>query len=418
MTSNAVIDRVRRLDRLRHGVQSGTTHAVGDLEAGLGDIAKLRSWISATEATIIQELEEATPFPEASIADRNRCSIGAAGRSRERADTLADAAAFAAALSDGTITTGHVDELTRAGKRLESASQRDELLDREQTLLAAAEGCTIEQFRTKLTREINSIQRDDGRSRLERQRRATTLSTWIDDEGLWNLRGRFDPLTGVRLSRRLDDALEALFAEATPPTCPGDPVEKQKHLRALALARLLEQQGGATGVRSGKPEFVAVIDIDQDNGNGEPSVDWGLAVELPMSVLADLADAEPWGSRSPVAGVVVRNGVVLHAPGELDLGRAARHANRAQRRALRGLYRTCAVPGCRVHFERCKLHHITWWSHGGATDLHNLLPVCSVHHHRIHDAGWSVSLGEHRELTVRLPDGTVMSTGPPSRSAA
>ena len=43
--------------------------------------------------------------------------------------------------------------------------------------------------------------------------------------------------------------------------------------------------------------------------------------------------------------VVVRNGVVLYAPGEPNLGRNTRLANRAQRSALRGLYRSCAIPG-------------------------------------------------------------------------
>ena len=116
--------------------------------------------------------------------------------------------------------------------------------------------------------------------------------------------------------------------------------------------------------------------------------------------------------------VVVRNGVVIHAPGELDLGRSTRLANRAQRRALRALYSTCAIPGCSVRYSRCKLHHIIWWRNGGRTDLENLLPVCARHHTNIHDAGWHVSLGTNRELTIRFPDGTIHNTGPPNRQAA
>jgi hypothetical protein len=116
--------------------------------------------------------------------------------------------------------------------------------------------------------------------------------------------------------------------------------------------------------------------------------------------------------------VVVRNGVVMHAPGQLDCGRRVRHANRAQRRALRGLYATCAMPGCQTHFNQCKLHHIVWWSRGGLTDLANLLPVCVQHHHKIHDQRWEVSIDTNRRLTVTLPDGTTMSTGPPSRLAS
>jgi hypothetical protein len=109
---------------------------------------------------------------------------------------------------------------------------------------------------------------------------------------------------------------------------------------------------------------------------------------------------------------------VLHAPGNLNLGRSTRLANRAQRRALRGVYTSCAIPGCGVHYDRCKLHHVIWWRHGGRTDLDNLLPVCVRHHHKIHDAGWNITLGPNRELTIRFPDGTAQSTGPPTIRAA
>ena len=79
--------------------------------------------------------------------------------------------------------------------------------------------------------------------------------------------------------------------------------------------------------------------------------------------------------------VIVRNGVVLYAPGALNLGRSTRLANRAQRRVLRALYPTCAIPGCEARFELCKIHHVIWWEDGGLTDLDNLLPLCSRHHH-------------------------------------
>lgn len=141
-------------------------------------------------------------------------------------------------------------------------------------------------------------------------------------------------------------------------------------------------------------------------------MDWGLPVEVPYRVLADLL------GEAEVHAVVVRNGVVLHAPGELNLGRTTRLAGTAQRRALRALYATCAIPGCSVRFDRCKIHHVRWWRHGGRTDLENLLPVCVHHHAKVHDAGWVVVLGPDRALEVRYPDGMVHNTGPPSRRAA
>jgi len=300
--------------------------------------------------------------------------------------------------------------VTRATKALDD-EQRNELLERlDHGLLDVAAAATIAEWRRRLAMEVKNIQRDDGIDRLERQQRANSLRTWTDGEGMWCMSARLDPLTGVKLAARLDAAVNALFAEQTPATCPTDPIDKQRHLAALALAGLIE--GVVVASRPGRPEFIVVIDSSQTDGAGGPTVDWGLPVVIPHRVLADLmgdGDVHP---------VVVRNGVVLHAPGQLDLGRATRLANRAQRRALRALYETCAIPGCTVKFDRCKIHHVTWWRNGGRTDLDNMLPVCTHHHTKIHDADWQIELGHNRELSIRFPDGTIHTTGPPTRKVA
>ena len=71
--------------------------------------------------------------------------------------------------------------------------------------------------------------------------------------------------------------------------------------------------------------------------------------------------------------------IVLGSDGvTLDVGRAARTANRAQRRALRAMYRTCAHPDCTVPFSACKIHHIRWWWRDlGPTDIDNLIPLAN-----------------------------------------
>jgi hypothetical protein len=154
-----------------------------------------------------------------------------------------------------------------------------------------------------------------------------------------------------------------------------------------------------------------VVDATAPDPNGLPTIDWGLPVELPTDVLRRCFD------EGHVSCVIVRNGVIIHAPGTLNLGRSTRLANRAQRRALRALYPTCAIPGCDTRYELCKLHHVIWWEHGGTTDLDNLLPLCSRHHHAIHDQGWHLKLTPDRQLTVTYPNGTSQTTGPPSRRA-
>lgn len=163
---------------------------------------------------------------------------------------------------------------------------------------------------------------------------------------------------------------------------------------------------------AGRAEVVAVVDTRLTAPGGAPVVDWGLPVELPYQVLVDLFPA------ATVTPVVVAGGVVLHAPSALDLGRSTRLASRAQRRVLRGLYPTCAIPGCAVRFDACTVHHVIWWERGGTTDLDNLVPLCSRHHHRVHDDGWHLTLAVDLTLTVTTPAGEVMTTGPPRRGVA
>ena len=95
---------------------------------------------------------------------------------------------------------------------------------------------------------------------------------------------------------------------------------------------------------------------------------------------------------------------------QLDMGNQIRLANRAQRRALRAIYRTCAFPGCDVPFHRTEAHHIWPWELGGPTDLINLLPLCARHHHLAHEGGWSLQLAPDRTLTVYRPDGELHAT--------
>jgi hypothetical protein len=367
--------------------------------------ARLRAWLDGCDVALAAQVEQMSSYPEKVLADASRASLKDAERTVRRAQTTRALPQLGEALADGVVSGASVDVAARALGQLEPC-QRDALIERAEWLVEVAKRSTPDEFRAAVGAEVRRIQADDGMSRLERQRHATRLRTWVDHrDGMWCLAGRFDPETGVRLHGRLRAALGELFAEHTADGCPSDPGEKQDFLRAQALVALLGGQ-----VRgAGRPEVTVVVDATAPDG---PVVDWGIPVEVPWPVLEDLAgDAD-------IHAVVVRNGVVLHAPGQLDLGRTCRMATRAQRRALRGLYATCAIPGCAVKYDNCKLHHVQWWENGGPTDLRNLLPLCERHHHCVHDGGWILTLGQHRELTVKTRDGQVMTTGPPTRRAA
>ena len=73
------------------------------------------------------------------------------------------------------------------------------------------------------------------------------------------------------------------------------------------------------------------------------------------------------------------NGLVL------SVGRKQRVASDAQWVATKALYSTCAWSGCGVKIQHCQLHHIRYWRNGGRTDMDNLVPLCSQHHHKVHE---------------------------------
>jgi hypothetical protein len=436
MEISGVVERVEHISAVR----SNPSASADLVESGMVAVREVQAWCDAQHAGLVTQLRGVDSFPERRIAKASKTSLGKASKTTERAATLGATPSLADALGDGAITGGHVDAVTRAAKQLD-VEKRGELLERADALAAVAKAGTVEEFSDRLALETKRLQEGDGVDRLERQRRNARARSWVDQEGMFNLSGKFDPLTGVRIATRIDAMVQTMFGEAVPDGCPDDPIEKQRYLAAQALARLLldEALGGSDTPeadvhagsdvghefgaepppaapgrsvpprpRVGRPEFVVVIDADA-LGQPGPVCEFSIPVEVPARVLSTLAgDAD-------IHTVVVRNGVVLHAPGELNLGRTTRLANRAQRRALRGLYRSCAIPGCTVAYDRCKLHHIIWWHHDGRTDLDNLIPVCSVHHGRIHNDAWTIELGPNRELTLRLPDGSIQTTGPATR---
>ncbi|MSZ99743.1 MAG: hypothetical protein F2581_04045, partial [Actinobacteria bacterium] len=56
---------------------------------------------------------------------------------------------------------------------------------------------------------------------------------------------------------------------------------------------------------------------------------------------------------------------------------------------------------CEVIFDHCNIHHIEYWENGGPTDLNNMVPLCSQHHHAAHEGGWKLTLNpETRKLTI------------------
>jgi hypothetical protein len=201
-----------------------------------------------------------------------------------------------------------------------------------------------------------------------------------------------DPESDAKVSAALGEAIRGERAKP-------DDGRTWDQLQADALVGLIS---GAQTLDRRVPELSVLIDHDtlinglHDRSVGETADGNPLPTETVRRLGCD-ADILP---------------VVLGAGGEpLDVGRAQRLATRAQRRALRAMYRTCAHPQCAVTFEACRIHHVQWWEHRGPTDMANLLPLCSIHHHHVHEGGWTLALAPDRTVTIHRPDGSLYFEG-------
>lgn len=102
---------------------------------------------------------------------------------------------------------------------------------------------------------------------------------------------------------------------------------------------------------------------------------------LPVAISGDLArHLTCSGSVTPLC--CGEDGQPLH------LGRCARLASPAQRRALVARDGGCAFPECGMPPQFCDAHHITHWDFDGPTDLGNLLLACGHHHRMLHKSRW------------------------------
>jgi len=367
-----------------------------EIRRHLDRVRRVRAWIDSVEARLVSALHEAPAVVPAIELARSGLRASDARRVMARADAVEVAPEFGRALEVGEVTAAHVDGLAGALRIL--GDRADTLMAHNPSLLHDATVMSPDEFTRHARREAQRLVNDGGVAIFERQRRSTNLRTWIDDEDMTVLHGRFDPERGTALVGALDRAVEAMFHSGDISGHVFDPapgIEPNDHRRALALVAMLSSISSSSSMststtgectaagnlRPARAEIMVHSDYQTlvDTTAGMPRVIGGsvLPVETVRRLACD-ADIIP---------------VVLNGSGvALDVGRAKRLATAHQRRALAARYETCAIPGCAVLFHRCEPHHLRPCESGGGTDLSNLLPLCVRHHHAVHEGGWKLEV--------------------------
>jgi hypothetical protein len=380
-----------------------------DTITNLGRVRRLRGFLDRIEADLsnrTNELyKEGRGAPASDVLSRNQNVSASEGRRRERrAKALAKTKQFGDALAAGQVSAEHTDALANATAKLDD-KLTGQFFERESELLAKATSSTPEQFSRHCHELVRRLERDEGLARNAQQRRDTRLTRKIGHDGMYHLHGVFHPELGAEIWKALDHEVAALL------TASGDREADRTHLAAEALGNLVT--GGHQAVRPIEADVLVITDqrtiVEGTHVDSVCETDHG--VPLPPETVRRLCCN---GRITPI--FVGADGVPL------NLGRTQRFANRAQRRALRAMYRSCGFGKCDVPFGLCEIHHVLPFELGGLTDLANLIPLCARHHHLVHELGWRLDLAPDRQLTIRQPDGTVysiesMQIRPTSRTA-
>ncbi len=357
----------------------------------LGRVRAIRGFLDAYEARVTSHIRglhrSGASAPAADLHTRDGGVSSKEARQKERrAEALEQAPALADKLADGSVTAAHADALANASSRLDDDVKRD-LFDHQDAIATDAARMTPEEFARSLRDLVRVLERDQGIERDRRQRRETRLTKRIDRDGMYTLTARLHP----ELGHTIFNAIDAQVAKRI--KAGADRTVDRSQLAADALGDLVT--GGHQAIRPAEAEIRIHIDaatlLGATHSDGVCEYDDG--IPLPPPTVRRLVCN---GRIVPI--VVDANGVVL------DAGREQRLANRHQRRALRAMYSTCAFHGCDVPFNQCEVHHIHPFELGGRTDLANLIPLCSRHHHVIHEPGWTLDLAPDRTLTIRRLD--------------
>jgi len=378
---------------------------------------KLRSWLDAFDARIALHAarlsEEGSCEPAASLltGGGRRSARDAEGAAR-RATVCAQLPEAHDALAAGRMSAGHVDAVARLAGELDDAA-RAELHDLQAAVVqsAAVQSAAVmpvETFEREMSKLGRVLSRDDGVSRLERLKRQRCVRRWVDRvTGMCHTHLQVDPETDARIATALDAAVASARAAAQDEDVDFD------HLKTDALVGLIT---GARTTGHRVPDLTLLSDARtmRDGPHERTVCETGDGQPLPVETVRRL------GCDATITPVTLDDDAV-----PLTMGRTRRLATPEQRRALRAMYRACGFPGCGVRFEDCRIHHVTWWEHLGATNMENLLPLCERHHHHVHEGGWTLTLKPDRTITLRRPDGTLHHEGsttdeprPPPASAA
>ncbi|MFZ9158069.1 MAG: DUF222 domain-containing protein [Ilumatobacteraceae bacterium] len=364
---------------------------LADARAELATLKRERAIIDARIIAIVGHIDSLATAERPEFAVPERELMAHAGMSsREARDAVArslvteSAPQLADALAKGDTTAAHLDAVGRGLKI--AGADRDAFLAHMPHLATAATTMSIGDFNALVKDTAKAVQSDGGLALFEQQQRQTYIKTWTDHEGMLQVRGQFDPVSGAAFTSLVEQQKERMFhsGDRDVPVNVAPGIEPNDHRRAHALLALINHSP-ATDDTARPQRAEVVVHIDLATLTGGPHANTTCRTHLGTDIPAETA--RRLACEADIIPVVLDGHSV-----PIDVGRAKRLATVHQRRALEAIHTTCAIPDCDVPYHRCQIHHIDYWENGGRTDMDNQLPLCNKHHHAVHEGGWTLTL--------------------------
>jgi Domain of unknown function (DUF222)/HNH endonuclease len=349
--------------------------------------------VGACDRAGLWELDGATSMT-AWLADRAGMHRPRAAATASRARKLARLPVTAAAWRDGVLSSGQVDAIAvnlDADTVALFADHEDAMVP---TLMELSVRDVVAAMQA--WRECATSDRDPKPEPAPALYLSRTLA------GRWRLDANLGPETGELLATAL--------RVAQTPDMDGEPARSPATRRSDALADVcrffLDHQQARRGGRH-RPHLNLVLHLNRDRAlahAGATSVDGTQLGRASTDRL--LCDA------------ALHRVITSGRSAVLDYGTTTRTIPAPLFNALVVRDRHCRFPGCDRPANWCEGHHLRPWQHGGATNLANIVLLCSRHHHLLHAPGWHAKLLPDATLEITGPTGHVRTSHPPDTRRA
>ena len=278
----------------------------------------------------------------------------------------------------GTLDDAQVAVIVRTLDGLPHALPVHELELAEATLVQAAHALNATELGAVATRLTDTIDPDGTLASDTDQQRRRYLTMRPATDGMVAGSFRLDDVAGAR-------ALAVFSALAAPrPADESGRDERSAGQRAhdafadiLSLA--LRAEDHASDARCGATLHLTMSQEQFESGTGHAVTTHGHRIRITQSLRLLDQTCVAWAVHDSHGAI-------------LNHGRTRRHASPGQVDTLITRDGGCAFPACTIPAEWCERHHVIAWQHGGPTNLDNLVLVCSYHHARHLQHGWTIQM--------------------------